>query len=239
MFSRIHDRLGTAGLIIAVIALIAALAGTAFAAAGLNSKQKKEVTKIAKKYAGKKGAKGDPGPAGPAGPKGDTGAKGDTGSPGKDGPQGEPGPEGPEGEQGEPGPEGSPWVVGTAPSGVVMKGTWVLPPATAAAGGEEFFTPVSTGVPINELGAEGELAVFGEGPPFCEGTAKDPKPPFFPGTENVLPGAVCVYVAASTNVGSPQNESKLKESGGGAVVAFKSSGAGTVSGYGSWAMGTP
>jgi len=95
MFSKLHQRLGTAGLIIAVIALVAALAGTAFAAAGLNSKQKKEVKKIAKKFAGK------PGPAGSQGPPG---AKGDTGAKGSAGLEGPRGPEGPQGKQGEPGP---------------------------------------------------------------------------------------------------------------------------------------
>ena len=234
MFSRIHNKLGTAGLIVAVVALVAALAGTAFAAAKLNGTQKGEVEKIAKKWAkkipGPAGAKGD---TGPAGPKGDQGPKGDTGAPGAPGKDGEVGPEGPEGPEGEPGPEGSPWVVGTAPSGVVMKGTWVLPPATAAGAGEEFFAPISTSVPINQQSEGGEpLAVFGEGPPFCSGTAADPEPP-------PVPGAVCVYAGDKVNVGIPQNESKLKESGGGVVVAFKSAGAGAVSAYGSWAMTTP
>lgn len=89
MFSRIHDKLGTAGLVIAVVALIAALAGTAFAAAGLNGKQKKEVKKIAKKYAGKQGPQGPQGPQGAQGPKGDRGLQGERG------PEGEVGPAGP------------------------------------------------------------------------------------------------------------------------------------------------
>jgi hypothetical protein len=83
MFSRIHEKLGTAGLIVAVVALVAALTGTALAAAGLNGKQKKEVKKIAKKFAGQPGPQG---PAGPIGPKGD---KGDAGSPGAAGSNGE------------------------------------------------------------------------------------------------------------------------------------------------------
>jgi collagen triple helix repeat protein len=85
MLSRIHNKLGTAGLVVAIVALVAALAGTAIAAAGLNGKQKKEVKKIAKKFAGKPGAAGATGPAGPQGPKGD---KGDTGAAGKDGTNG-------------------------------------------------------------------------------------------------------------------------------------------------------
>ncbi len=85
MFSKLHDRLGTAGLVIAVIALVAALAGTAFAAAGLNGKQKKEVKKIAKQFAGKRGPAGPIGPTGAVGAKGDTGAKGEKGDTGSAG----------------------------------------------------------------------------------------------------------------------------------------------------------
>jgi len=94
MFSKLHDRLGTAGLVIAVIALVAALAGTAFAASGLNGKQKKEVKKIAKQYAGKRGPVGPAGPAGAPGAKGDTGAKGDKGDAGNAGTPGAPGADG-------------------------------------------------------------------------------------------------------------------------------------------------
>jgi len=94
MLKRIHNKLGTAGLVVAVVALVAAVAGTAFAAGGLTKKQEKQVVKIAKKYAGKQGPKGDAGPkgdTGPAGPQGahgDPGPKGDTGSQGAEGPAG-------------------------------------------------------------------------------------------------------------------------------------------------------
>jgi hypothetical protein len=88
MFSKLHERLGTAGLIVAVVALVAALGGSAFAAAGLTGKQKKEVKKIAKKFAGKPGAPGSVGPQGPAGPKGPAGAAGKDGSPGAPGENG-------------------------------------------------------------------------------------------------------------------------------------------------------
>lgn len=94
MFSKLHQQLGTAGLVVAVVALVAALAGTAFAAAGLTGKEKNEVTKLAKKYAGKNGAAGPAGPqgaTGPAGAKGDTGAGGPLGQPGANGNPGAPG----------------------------------------------------------------------------------------------------------------------------------------------------
>jgi len=94
MLSRVHNKLGTAGLIVAVVALVVALGGAAFAASGkLTSTEKKEVKKIAKKVS----KPGPPGPAGPAGsagaqgPKGDTGAKGDKGDTGAKGDTGEAG----------------------------------------------------------------------------------------------------------------------------------------------------
>lgn len=83
MFTKIHEKLGTAGFVISIVALVAALSGGAYAASGgLTGKQKKEVTKIAKKYAGKPGAPGAQGPAGPGGPKGDTGSGGSAGAAG-------------------------------------------------------------------------------------------------------------------------------------------------------------
>lgn len=86
MFSRIQQRLGTAGLVLAIIALVAALAGGAYAASGgLTSKQKKEVKKIAQTEAKKYAKQGPPGSAGPIGT---SGAKGDAGGPGPQGPQG-------------------------------------------------------------------------------------------------------------------------------------------------------
>jgi hypothetical protein len=97
MLSRIHNKLGTAGLVVAVVALIAALGGAAFAASGkLTSRQKKEVQKIAKKVA----KPGPAGPIGPAGPKGDAGAKGDQGPKGETGAEGKQGPKGNTGEAG-------------------------------------------------------------------------------------------------------------------------------------------
>jgi hypothetical protein len=265
MFSRIHNKLGSAGLIVAVIALVAALAGTAIAAAKLNGTQKKETEKIAKKWAkkipGPAGPAGPKGDAGPAGAKGDSGSKGDSGAPGSKGDSvvtgilssGEGGcteggitveVEGSGDElpvcNGEAGQAGSPWVADAAPSGTVMKGTWVLPPADATAGGEEFYVPVSTAVPINqqaenpETGELGPMFVFPGEAPFCLGSAEDPEPPPFA-------GAICMYTATGTNISGGQlnQNSKLRESGGGMIASFKSVAAGTVSGYGSWAMKTP
>lgn len=179
MFSKLHERLGTAGLIIAVVALIAALAGTAFAAAGLNPKQKKEVKKIAAKVA-KRGPAGPPGPPGPAGKEG---ARGQNGSPGATGATGPAGP-----------------LLNKLTSGKTLKGFW-----SAAAAGE--FNPalatISLPFPveptpvliyIKEAGEPGyEISSTGvqsvslteeEIEAFCPGTAAAPA---------AEPGFLCAY----------------------------------------------
>lgn len=102
MFSRIHSKLGTAGLIVAIVAMVAALAGGAYAASGLNPKQKKEVKKIAKseskkwskKFSKRFAIPGPAGPAGAAGPTGATGPQGPAGAPGAKGDKGDPGNDG-------------------------------------------------------------------------------------------------------------------------------------------------
>jgi hypothetical protein len=127
MISRIHSKLGTAGLVVAIVALVVALAGGAYAAQqGLNGKQKNEVKKIAKKFAGQDGA---PGATGPQGPKGDAGA---TGPAGKDGADGEDGAPGADGEDGAPGADGEPGMCSaeepecTLAAGGVLTGVWSI-----------------------------------------------------------------------------------------------------------------
>jgi hypothetical protein len=118
MFSRIHEKLGTAGFVISIVALVAALCGGAYAAGGgLTGKQKKEVKKIAKQYAGAPGAPGAKGDTGAPGAKGDTGApgaKGDTGALGAKGDTGAPG---------APGEDGT-FSTEPLPSGQSLAGTW-------------------------------------------------------------------------------------------------------------------
>jgi hypothetical protein len=101
MLSRLHSKLGTAGLVVAIVALVAALTGAAFAAGGLTKQQEKQVTKIAKKYAGKRGAQGAAGPQGATGPQGPKGDQGDQGPKGDEGERGERGLTGPPGGFGE------------------------------------------------------------------------------------------------------------------------------------------
>jgi hypothetical protein len=149
MLKRIHDKLGTAGLVVAVVALVVALAGTAIAAGGLTKKQEKQVVKIAKKYAGKPGAKGDTGPTGPQGSKGD------------------PGPQGEKGGKGDPGKEGPPGPTETAlPPGKTMTGVWSL----RAAGEPRYLLNISF-----PLRAPAEIVNGSEDPEKCPGSAADPE----------------------------------------------------------------
>lgn len=163
MISKLHERLGTAGLVVAVVALVAALAGTAFAATKLNSTQKKEVKKIAKATAkefpgatgpagpqGPKGDKGDAGAAGAAGAKGATGAAGAagtagaTGAAGATGTAGATGPAGATGTAGATGPAGATGAAGSIaavlPNGVTETG------AFAASGQYKNFNEMSAAV---------------------------------------------------------------------------------------------
>lgn len=167
MFSRIHNKLGTAGLIVSIVALVFALAGTAFAAAGLNSKQKKEVTKIAKKYAGKPGPQGQAGPQGPQGPAGPAGAvgpQGAKGDPGADGAKGATGPTGPTG----PGGTGSTGPTGPTGTSVTLSS---IPPGEVECneqGGAEL--KVGSGTPVEVCNGEEGAA----GPTGATGTTGSP-----------------------------------------------------------------
>jgi hypothetical protein len=191
MLSRIHEKLGTVGFVLAVVALIAALAGTAFAAAGLNGKQKKEVKAIAKKFAGK------PGPAGAQGPKGDTGAQG---------PKGDTGPKGDKGEQGERGLQGVPGETGFTtklPSGETETGAWAF---GITASNRVQMVPVSFNIPLEEapeavhvIDANGLERVINEGTieevpasAACPGEVAEPA---------AEPGNLCLYTDVEINLG--------------------------------------
>ncbi len=180
MFSRIKDKFGTAGLIVAVVALIAALTGTALAALpSLNSKQKKEVTKIAKKVA-------KPGPAGPQGATGPQGSKGEAGlagAPGKDGQNGK------NGEDGEDGfcslnvPECK------LPPGATLTGTW----AAEAPGSAEFHFALGViSYPLQVIPATEQRHFIEENGATteCPGTAENPE---------AAPGQVCIYKSGGTS----------------------------------------
>jgi len=142
MFQRIHDKLGTAGLMVACIALVLALVTGAYAAGGgLSGKQKKEVKNIAKSEA-KKYANSNPGAEGKQGPKGDPGPKGEPGAQGDPGVDGK---QGPKGDQGEPGEAGACSIANPTcnlPPGATLTGNWgfIAPARATGDSGDEVAT---------------------------------------------------------------------------------------------------
>jgi Collagen triple helix repeat (20 copies) len=245
MINRIHNRLGTAGFVVAIVALVAALTGAAFAAGGLTKPQEKQVKKIAKKYAGKPGPAGS---QGPQGSRGDQGPKGDTGAPGT------PGQDGQDGQDGEDGAcsVGNPDCV--LPSKATMTGDWSF--STPSAGQEEWvLTTISfplQAVPAPEYSAPGENVKWigletkaereANGLPdydrtHCPGTPADPA---------ALPGYLCIYAAELHNVFQGEHEQPIVETLQGHRTADTNSGL-TLGfylqntsiegfGYGSWAF---
>ena len=263
MLSRLHERLGTAGLIVGVVALIAALAGTALAAGGLTKPQEKQVTKIAKKYAGKNGAPGAPGSTGPAGPPGAPGAAGKDGTNGTNGTSvtGTPIPtssatcnnQGGTAYTSASGTEnvcnGLTGFTETLPIGETETGTWTL-----VSGEEEAWAPISFSIPIPEaleasqvhvIAPNGKELVFNETTlemeevtqTACTGNVAEPAAPA---------GALCVYEARASSpniirVGSPAFTSPLQflgpnETGVSGALIFGFQTTPPVVTWGSWAV---
>jgi hypothetical protein len=226
MISRIHSKLGTAGLVVAIVALVVALTGVAVAATGLNGKQKKEVKKIAKQFAGQNGA---PGAIGPQGPKGDPGQKGDTGPEGK---------EGKEGKQGLKGDPGDPWTAGgVLPSEETETGAFAI---GNTAGASVEMAAVSFNIPLEEapeihvIKSNGEEKYFDE----AAGEFKEREQPLCPGTADepaAEPGVLCLYTKSEFGIlfaGYPPNTFSYAT---GAVIGFLPEATGSNS-QGTWAV---
>jgi hypothetical protein len=218
MISHIQQKLGTAGLIIAVIALVAALAGTAFAAAGLTGKEKKEVKKIAKKFAGKPG---------PAGPQGATGPQGAPGKDGAVGPQGAPGEDGQDGEDGVCSVSVPNCVL---PPGATLTGTW------AADSNEEyqfvngsFLMRLATTPHKNVLPAD-TTSWTQQQEENCPGTVSDP---------DAAPGQVCIYIGKTSGnfeISGFGVDETAYDPRSGWIEEFQITGGGEGWGFGSWAV---
>lgn len=227
MVSRLHEKLGSAGLVIAVIALVAALSGAAFAAGGLTKSQEKQVKKIAKKYAGKQGPPGQQGPAGPQGPKGDAGAKGDTGVEGKQGEQGREGPEGEAGVCSEAKPEC------IAPSGAEFTGAW-----TANAEGSTLFDKarfaISFPLRIPSFTPSEHIKYIKQSesgdPSECPGTVTEPE---------AAPGFLCIYETLGQNAVF-RHQAEFVDPTSGIIAIFEPEVEGVrIFAAGSWAVKAP
>lgn len=218
MFRRIHDKLGTAGLVVAVVALVAALTGAAFAAGGLTKKQEKRVIAIAKKYAGKPGP---PGPAGPQGPAGSPGAKGDAGSKGD---TGAPGPKGPTGATGP--------TETVLPANKTLTGVWAF---SGKGIGRTEYVPITYPLRVIPAPAEYEETTNLIGPEDdstteCPGTVSDPE---------AAPGEFCLYVKELKNASGPSltiNDTSADRSSGIIVSFIIETDTGEGWGTGTWAV---
>jgi len=263
MLSRIHNKLGTAGLVVAIVALVAALGGAAWAASDnhLSGGEKKEVKKIAKSFQGQ-GPVGPQGPAGApgkAGAAGAAGAKGATGARGATGAKGATGTTGATGESGTAGATGATGTFGSEPlpSGQTLKGIF-------GSGGEGFnrvpvsfpvrVSPAPTAVIAFELFPgfvlgkklkENEIETFGPHPnPESEEEAIEDKEAY----ENACPGSfsepkagepavLCIYeeeVGSVTNAINNQAQSEAAHEFG--VTLFYGINEETAFVRGSWAV---
>jgi hypothetical protein len=221
MFSRIHEKLGTAGFVISIVALIAALTGGAYAAGALNPQIKKQITKESRKFSkkfSKQFAK-----EGPQGAKGDTGAQGAPGS------------------NGAPGPAGSPWTAGgVLPKGKTETGAWafgVTASNSAQLVSVSFNIPLEAAPDIHVINASGKEKVFNETAsvfeeivqPDCPGEATEPE---------AAPGTLCLYVSKELNLFWGEYPPITESYATGAVIAMLPS-ATEARASGTWAVTAP
>lgn len=250
MLRKFHDRVGTAGLVVAVVALVAALGGTALAAKPIITKLNQISPSVQKQLAGKKGSKGDPGPAGPAGaagPAGGAGAAGKNGGAGPTGPTGTTGTTGPtstvKGPTGLTGLTGPTGVCGGVPcilpSGVTETGAWSMAPSSAKEiTDEEFrgYAPISFSIPLSAESEGFSSVVY---LPYCEekeGTDKEEcEEKVEAGEANcagtalepkAAKGFLCLYAATGEAAGNLVTARKAGEPG---AIGFSKTGASVAS----------
>jgi hypothetical protein len=224
MFERIHEKLGTAGLIIAVVALVAAFTSSAFAGATewkLTKSEVKEVKKIAKKYAGKPGATGPAGAQGPAGVKGDAGAAGAPGAKGATGATGATGPEGPAGP-----------TETVLPFEETLTGVWAFSgKGTTTVEYEAISYPLRI-IPAPSLTIPSDNVIPAPGTsstPQCPGTVSDPE---------AAPGEFCLYIKEVNNAGISDGEinNTSADRSSGIIIPFVVESESFSWGNGTWAV---
>ncbi len=222
MFSRIKDKLGPAGLILAVVALVAALGGAALAKGVIITKLSQISPSVQKKLKGKIGPPGQQGLAGPQGPKGDPGTTGPAGPDGKDGKDGEPG---------EPGICSVSEPECVLPAGATLTGPWAFYEKRLTEGSP--YAVVMISYPLRVFPAPTENFVdVGETDPDCSGTALDPE---------ADPGNLCIYADTGLeNVGEPTFQGLLtSDLTSGLGLAFEIPEGEVAFGVGSWAVTAP
>lgn len=260
MLSRMHNKLGTAGFVIAIIALVAAMTGGAYAA--LSSADKKVIKKEAKKFS-KQFAKqfAKPGPAGPQGPAGTNGTNGKDGTNGTNGAPGAPGKD------------------GETPTGTAFTGSKTVGSTTCTEGGLEYKTASQTRLVCNgakgttgftdtlpagktETGVWSAINATGSTPslllnfsfniPLAEGStyeanwinaageAKVGSLTNCPGSASepeALPGNLCVYTTNAEKVSAPENMTFFAKEEEGSVAIFNLDSGGSA--FGTWAVTAP
>jgi hypothetical protein len=215
MFSKIHQKLGTAGFVIAIVALVVAMTGAAIAA-GLGSEEKKEIKKQAKKFS-KQFSKqfAIPGPAGPSGQPGPVGPRGDGGPQGAQGPKGEPGDQGPAGP-----------TETILPPNQTVAGLWSF----AEQGAARQFVSISFPLRVEPPPAVNWVPLSGPADPDCPGTESKPA---------ADPGQLCIYGSNLENAGTGPTADSLigtytSSRKYGFTLEFALSG--EAYGWGSWAV---
>jgi hypothetical protein len=234
MLSRIHNKLGTAGLVVAIVALVAALGGAAYAASDnhLSGGEKKEVKKIAKQFAGKPGTPGAQGPAGGKGATGPAGKDGAAGAEGATGPTGPKGEKGPKGDKGATGATGLSGFTETLPSEKTEIGRWAYGNTAKEKQGLAW-VPISFVIPLSEAPTFHYIPKEESGPTGCPGSASSPE---------AEPGNLCVYEEAGGNNEATLNAFLTEVATGvepksGAVVVFNLVNTAIESNaFGSWAV---
>ena len=231
MFSRIHNKIGTAGLVVSIVALVAALCGAAFAAGGLTKQQENRVKQLVKQSS-KPGPQGPAGPQGAQGPQGSAGASGTTGSIGPEGKQGPTGATGKNGTNGENGEDGM-CSVGKPecilPPRTTLTGTWA-----AASAGEFHESYFSISYPLRVIPQPVARYIKPKGSPTseCPGSYLQPK---------AEPGYVCLYATTVEQSGEVSSEPLYgfteTDQTSGLVARFESKlSEGGPRAFGSWAV---
>lgn len=232
MLSKLHDRLGSAGLALSVIALVVALAGTAYAGGALTGPEKKEIEKQSKKFSKQfskqfaiEGPAGPQGLPGSPGEKGDSGAQGEPGEEGKQGPAGEPGPKGEKGAKGDKGDPGDPWTAGgTLPVGATETGAFAAKGTAAGmiVASLEFSIPLAA--PLDSEHVITLAAGYSGGNENCDGTVESPKADsgylciYIGQTQNLFPTASAVFPRNPNTLTPPGEPSELSAGVSGATL---------------------